>query len=237
VLLGVLLLVLGKELVPLLLASGTFRRSLAVEVIDLLGNGEALVRVEAPLLLELLDIVGLEGRAMDTVGALVLGTETNGGSELNEGRLVSDGLSLLDGSLDAGKIVVTVVDLDDVPAVGLVSLGDILSEGHSSVAVNGDLVVVPDGNEVAKLEVTSQRGSLAGDTLHQAAIAEESVSVVVDERETFLVEDSSGMSLGNGQTNSVGDTLAEGTSGDLNTGSVVSLGVTGSAAVNGLRNV
>jgi hypothetical protein len=45
------------------------------------------------------------------------------------------------------------------------------------------------------------------------------------------------MSLGNGQTNSVGDTLAERASGDLNTGSVVSLGMTGSAAVDGLRNV
>lgn len=154
VLLGELLLVLGEELVPLLLTGSALRRSLTVEVVDLLGNSEALVRVEAPLLLELLDVVSLEGRAVDTVGALVLGTVTNGGSELDEGRLVSNGLGLLDGSLNASKVVVTVIDLDDVPAVSLVSLRDILSEGNSGVTINGDLVVIPDGNEVAELEVT-----------------------------------------------------------------------------------
>jgi hypothetical protein len=82
--------------------------------------------------------------------------------------------------------------------------------------------------------VTSQRASLAGDALHQATIAEEGVSVVVDKLETVLVEDGAGVSLGNGQTDSVGDTLAKRTSGDLNSGGVVSLGVTGSAAVNRL---
>lgn len=39
------------------------------------------------------------------------------------------------------------------------------------------------------------------------------------------------MSLSHGETNSVGETLAKRTSGDLNTGGVVSLGVTGGDAV------
>lgn len=234
VLLGVLLLVLGEELVPLLLTGGALRRSLAVEVVDLLGNGEALVGVETPLLLQLLDVISLERRTVDTVGALVEGAETNGGLELDKSRLVGNGLGLLDGSLDGSKVVVTVIDLDDVPAVSLISLGDVLGEGNSGVTVNGDLVVVPDGNEVAKLEVASQRASLAGDTLHQATIAEEGVSVVVDKLKTVLVEGGGSVSLSHGQTNSVGNTLAKRTSGDLNSGSVVSLGVTGSSAVNGL---
>jgi hypothetical protein len=59
--------------------------------------------------------------------------------------------------------------------------------------------------------------------------------VVVDEVETGLVEDSRGVSLGNGQTNGIGDTLAKRTSGDLNTGGVMGLGVTGSPAVDRLQ--
>lgn len=236
VLLGILLLVLGEELVPLLLTGSTLGRSLTVVVVDLLGNGEALVGVEAPLLLQLLDVVSLERRTVDTVSALVFGAVANGGLELDKRRLVGDGLGLLDGSLNGLKVVVTVLDLDDVPAVSLVSLRDVLSEGNSGVTVNGDLVVVPDGNKVTELEVTSQRASLAGDTLHQATVSEERVSVVVDKLETVLVEDGTSVSLGNGQTNSVGDTLTKRTSGNLNTGGVVSLGVTGSAAVNGLRD-
>lgn len=230
-----LLLVLGEELVPLLLSGGTLGRVLAIEVVDLLGDDEALLGVEAELLLELLDVVSLEGRAVDTVGALVQGAETNGGLELDKGGLVSDGLGLLDGSLNGLEVVVTVLDGEDLPTVGLVSLGDILSKGDGSVTVNGDLVVVPDGDQVAELEVASERAGLARDTLHQAAIAEEDVGVVVDEVETGLVEDSSGVSLGNGQTNSVGDALTKRASGNLNTRGVMGLGVTGSPAVDRLE--
>lgn len=96
---------------------------------------------------------------------------------------------------------------------------------------NGDVVVIVDGNEVAQLQVTSHGGGLTGNTLHGAAIAEEGVGVVVQELVAGLVEDTSGVSLGNGQTDGVGETLAEGTGGDLDTGGVVSLGVTGSDAV------
>ena len=93
------------------------------------------------------------------------------------------------------------------------------------------MVVIVDGNQVAKLEVTSHRGSLAGNTLHSAAITEEHVGVVVEKLEAGLVEDTAGVSLSHCETNSVGETLAKRTSSDLNTGGVVSLGVTGGDAV------
>lgn len=157
----VLLAVAGEELVPLLLSSGTGRGDLAGQVVDLLGDGEALLGVEAPLLLELLDVVGLEGGAVDAVCALVLGAEANDGLQLDDGGLVLDGLGLLDGLLDAVEVAVTVGDLEDVPAVGLVSLLDVLGEGLVGVTVDGDVVVIVDGNQVAELQVTSQRASLA----------------------------------------------------------------------------
>lgn len=93
------------------------------------------------------------------------------------------------------------------------------------------MVVIVDGNQVAKLKVTSHRGSLAGNTLHSTTITEEHVGVVVEKLEAGLVVDTTGVGLGHGETNSVGETLAKRTSGDLNTGGVVSLGVTGGDAV------
>lgn len=131
--------------------------------------------------------------------------------------------------------MVAVVDDDDVPAVSLVALGDILSEGDVGVTINGDVVVVVDGNEVAELEVTSQGRGLTRNTLHQAAIAEEAVGVVVREGEAGLVEDGGGVGLGHGQTDGIADTLTQRAGGDLDTGGIVRLGVTRSDAVNSLE--
>lgn len=117
VLLGVALLVLGEELVPLLLSSSTLRRVLAVEVIHLLRNSEGLVRVEAELLLELLDVVGLERRAVNTVGTLLKGAVADGSLELDESGLVLAGLGLLEGLLHGGEVGVTVLDDQDLPAI------------------------------------------------------------------------------------------------------------------------
>jgi hypothetical protein len=94
------------------------------------------------------------------------------------------------------------------------------------------VVVVVDGNEVAELQVASHRSSLAGDALHSAAITEEHVGVVVDQVEAGLVEDGGGVCLAHGKTNGIGETLAEGSGGDLDTGSVMGLGVTGCDAVD-----
>lgn len=99
------------------------------------------------------------------------------------------------------------------------------------------MVVVVDGNQVAELQVTSHGGSLAGNTLHSTAITEEGVGEVVEQLVAGLVEDTTGVGLGNGQTNSVGETLAKRTSGDLNTGGVVGLGVTGGDAVELLQKI
>lgn len=60
VVLGVLLAVGGEELVPLLLELSTALAELAVEFVGSLGNGELLLRVEAPLALQSGNIVGLE---------------------------------------------------------------------------------------------------------------------------------------------------------------------------------
>jgi len=124
-----------EELVPLLLSSGTLRGVLVVGVVNLLWDIEGLGGVEAELLLELLDVVGLEGVTVNAVGTLKEGAEANGGGEADHGWLVLDLSALLDGSLNSGKIGVTVLDPLGVPAVGLESLGNVLSEGAVGVTV------------------------------------------------------------------------------------------------------
>jgi hypothetical protein len=94
------------------------------------------------------------------------------------------------------------------------------------------VVVIIDGNQVAKLKVTGHGSGLGGNTLHSTAITEEHVGVVVEQLEAGLVVDTTGVGLGHGETDGVGETLAKRTSGDLNTGGVVGLGVTGGDAVN-----
>ena len=132
---GELLGVLLEQLVPLLLSSSTLGGVLVVHVVNLLGNDEGLLGVEAKLLLDALDVVSLQGVAVDTTGTLELGAETNGGGQLDDGRLVLDLLGLLDGSLNALKIAVAVCDVLCVPAVGLEALHDVLCEGALDVTV------------------------------------------------------------------------------------------------------
>lgn len=55
-----------------------------IQVVDLLGDDKALLGVEAELGLELLDVISLEGGAVNTVCALLEGAETNGGSQLDD---------------------------------------------------------------------------------------------------------------------------------------------------------
>ena len=94
------------------------------------------------------------------------------------------------------------------------------------------MVVVVDGNQVAELQVTSSRSSFAGNTLHGASIAEEHKGVVVDELIAGLVEHSGSVLLRNGKTDGVGETLTKRSSGDLNTGGIMSFRVARCDAVN-----
>lgn len=135
VLLGVFRSVLLEEVVPLLLLGGTLSGVLVVEVIDLLGNDEGLLGVEAKERLDALAVVGLQGVSVDTAGALELGTETNGSGDLDHGWLVPDRLGPLNSSLDASQVIVTVLDPLSVPAVGFESLGNILGESDLGVTI------------------------------------------------------------------------------------------------------
>ena len=166
-LLGILLLVLSKELVPLGLELGSLLSGFVVKVVSLLGNGKGLLGVEAELLLELGNVVLLESwdelrdlliirlltSTVDVVSTLLGGTETDGSLEVDDGWGVGRLLGLGDGSFDRVVVaecqynsglssflhsLVTLLDVKNVPSVRLVSGLDVLGEGDGSVTVNGD---------------------------------------------------------------------------------------------------
>lgn len=86
---------------------------------------------------------------------------------------------------------------------------------------NGDVVVIVDGNQLAQLQVTGLGSSLGGDTLHSTSITEVGVGEVVEELKIGLVEAGSVVSFSHGETDSVGEALAERAGGDLNSGGVM----------------
>jgi hypothetical protein len=57
---------------------------LVVHVVNLLGNDKGLLGVEAELLLDLLDVISLEGVSVDAASALELGAEADGGGQLDD---------------------------------------------------------------------------------------------------------------------------------------------------------
>lgn len=99
------------------------------------------------------------------------------------------------------------------------------------------MVVIVDGNQIAQLEMASSRGGLTGDTLHGTAITKEDIGVIVGELIARLVEHTSGVSLGNGKTDCVGEALSERAGSDFNTGSIVGLRMTRSYAVDLLLGI
>jgi hypothetical protein len=104
------------------------------------------------------------------------------------------------------------VDLDDLPAIGGEPGADVLAEGQRTGAIDGDVVGVIQRDQAAELEVASQGAGLAGDALHQAAVAGQHVGVVVDQ---IRAEARPEQALRHGEAHRVGDALAQRAGGGL----------------------
>ena len=158
--------------------------------------------------------VGLVGRA-----------EADRGGDLDHAGLVGHGLGRLDRLADAFHVVVAIGHVHHVPAIGLVALQHVLGERHRRVAIDGDVVVVVEGDQLAQAQVAGQGGRLTGDALLMAAVTHDHVGVVIDQGVAGLVEVGRQVRLGDRQAHGVGDALAQGASGDLNAGGFEGFGV------------
>ncbi len=125
----------------------------------------------------------------------------------------------------------TVHTTHHVPAVGLEALGRVVGEPAFHVTVDGDAVVVPEGDQLAQAQGTGQGTGLVGDTFHHATIAHEHIGVVVDDVVAVTVELAGQRLFGDGHTHGIGDALAQGTGGGFHARGVAVFGMAGGLGV------
>ena len=134
---------------------------------------------------------------------LVRRAKTDDGPGGDEGRLIGL-VGSLDGSCDFVRVVT--VDFDGVP-VGRLQAGDLVGRVRQRYgAVDGDLVVVPEDDQLVELQVARQRNRFLADAFHQAAVTGQNVGVMVLQVGTELVAQ---LALGNRHADGVRDALAE----------------------------
>ncbi len=199
---------------------------------DLVGDLEGLGRVEAEDALGGRDLVVAQRRAVRGLG--VLGVRRRPGDDRahrDERRPVGDRLRRLDRVVEGVRVEVAVRlrgHALDVPAVRLVPLGGLLGDGCRRVALDGDVVVVPQQHEVAELLVAGQRGRLRGDALLEAAVTGDGEDEVVEgglASGGVRVEQAALVAGGHRHADRVGDTLAQRAGGGLHAGGVAVLRV------------
>ena len=168
------------------------------------------------------DLFLAERRAMRGLGA-GLGRRAKADRRLggDQGRAVGL-LRSLDCRGDGVRIVA--VDVEGVPA-GRLDARDLVGRvRQGDRTVDRDRVVVPEDDQLVELEVAGQRDGFLADAFHQAAVAADHISVVVDEVVAELrVHDA----LGQRHADRVGDTLAERAGGGLDTAGETVFGMAG----------
>jgi hypothetical protein len=198
---------------------------------DLVGHEELRVLGPAVGTLGQPHLLLAERAAVRAVAVLLVGgAVADVAAHADEGWTVGGGAELAKGSVERAEVV-GVLDADDVPAVGLEPLANVLAERELRRALDGDLVVVVDPAEVRELQVPGQRGGLAGDALHHAAIARERVDVIVEELEAGAVVGLGEPALGDCHADAGRNALAKRASGGLNAGGPAVLGMAGAGAV------
>ena len=187
------------------------------------GGNEEVLRRQTEDDLGLGDLLGAERLAVR--GRRVhagRGREADVAAETDEGRLVGDGHAPPQCGLERVEVVGDLADLVDIPAVRPEAHAGVVAIGQLRRAVDGDVVVVVDADQLAEPEMAGQRPRLMADALHEVAVAHD------HEREVVAhVGAVSGpqVGLGYGHADGVGDALPERAGGDLDPRGVTELGM------------
>ncbi len=132
-----------------------------------------------------------ERRAVDVGGPRLvrraLADDRATADELRPAVLRAIGFRRDDCRIDGGHVMAVDVPLH-VPAVRRESLRGVVGEPALRLAVDRDPVVVVEHDELAETPRSGERGGLMGNAFHQAAVADERVRVVIDDRMTRTVE-------------------------------------------------
>src|SRR6266540_4025650 len=102
-----------------------------------------------------------------------------------------------------------------MPAVGVEALRHLFGESKVGVAFDRDVVIVVQVDQLTETEMTGEGRSLRRDALHQVAIADEPVHVMVDDVVPRTVEVACKELLCYRHSDSVREALAQRPSGSL----------------------
>ncbi len=139
---------------------------------------------------------------------LVWRTYANNRLAADQRRLVGYFLGFFDRGIDRLRIVAFDV-AHHVPAVSFETLRGIVGVPAVDVAVDGDVVVVPECGQLAQTPGSGQGAGFVRDAFHHAAVAHEDPGAVVDDLVAGLVEFVGQQFLSHRHTDGVGDALAQ----------------------------
>ena len=108
------------------------------------------------------------------------------------------------------RIGIVAIDVrNHVPAVSLETLRRVVREPALHFAVDGNAVVVVEANQLAQAQRTGERAGLMRNTFHQTTVAEENVSVVIDDVVAGPVEFRSEQFFRDRHADRIGQSLAK----------------------------
>ena len=117
------------------------------------------------------------------------------------------GAGCIDGRGD--RVHVVAVNALDVPVVRFEAPAHLLGEGDVGTAFDGDLVVVVQIDELAEAQSAGEGGRLGRDALHEVAVADDAVHVVVHDLVAGPVEVLGQDAFGDGHADAHGEAGAE----------------------------
>ncbi|CAB4620630.1 unannotated protein [freshwater metagenome] len=147
------------------------------------------------------------------------------GAQDDHGRLSVDILRPADGGLERIDVLADLADVLDVPAVGLEAFRGVVGEGQLGGAVDRDVVVVVDGNELAEAQMSGHRSGFVTQTLFEITVATDHVGVMVEQ---LRAETGPEPMLGHRHSDGVRKSLTQRPGRDFDTCGVMGLGMTGS---------
>ena len=196
----------------------------------LAGHIEAVGRAPAQIFFGQLDFVFAQRAAVSGARSLLVGAAvTDDGAHRDDAGTVRHRPGLGERRVDRAHVP-AIGDAADMPAHSLESPRDILREGHIGSAVQRHLVVIVEKDQLAQAPVARQRRRLQADALHQVAVADQRVGVVIDDFVPVAIEIAGQKSFRQRHADRRRRPLAQRTGGGLHAGRVAVFRVAGCAA-------
>ena len=119
-----------------------------------------------------------------------------------------------DGHVDQLQVV-HVGDVQHVPVPAAEARGHVVAEGQRGAALDGDVIVVVEPDQVRQAEMSRDRRCFVADAFHQVAIAAEDVGAIVEGIAAVLAELGGQPALRHGEANRVRNALPQRAGGGL----------------------